>query len=526
MAKGWHQKQKERGDRLILSWFEPRKCWKKYKDGKTKYFHHPDSAAGYGEAVAEYHSWLREQRDFRTLAAEYGHHIALLDKCCEWYERFGTPVSEDKVDEEGIRDEVFDLRGRLTETLETSEELPPIPDLLPNGDLLARKQFLSRFDGKGVVGTEYESNPLDPRFGALGWEPPDVWQERIRQLDVLSSHQRKLPQTVGHQVQRFLIFKELQVTSGVITARTWGTLNERLKFFVDWIKPGTHVATIDGTTLTGFYEWVLMQPSWQHQRAKGIFNTARQWVRWAWRQDNVELETLPKNIDSREEFVFLAHIDKTGVSKKTRTELLWTPDEFHHTLALVPEDFQLFLLLMLNCGFTNTDVASLLKSEVQLDEGRIVRQRTKTRRHAHPPVVNYKLWPKTLELLRKHWSKHPTVALTNRKGNPLAVSKLVKEGTKTREVAWTTIGRRYIQMKTAKPKKKVKPQLADKQLKFLRKTGSTKIRSKREFLSLDSLYLGHSWANVADKHYNAFDGQPYEPLDEAIDWLGKEFRIL
>ena len=46
MAKGWHQKQKERGDRLILSWFEPRKCWKKYKDGKTKYFHHPDSAAG------------------------------------------------------------------------------------------------------------------------------------------------------------------------------------------------------------------------------------------------------------------------------------------------------------------------------------------------------------------------------------------------------------------------------------------------------------------------------------------------
>jgi hypothetical protein len=31
------------------------------------------------------------------------------------------------------------------------------------------------------------------------------------------------------------------------------------------------------------------------------------------------------------------------------------------------------------------------------------------------------------------------------------------------------------------------------------------------------------WASIADKHYNVFDGQPYAPLDEAIEWLGKEF---
>ena len=81
-----------------------------------------------------------------------------------------------------------------------------------------------------------------------------------------------------------------------------------------------------------------------------------------------------------------------------------------------------------------------------------------------------------------------------------------------------SIGRRYGQMKSAENSK-----LPDKQLKFLRKTGSTKIKSNREFMALDSLYLGHSWATVADKHYNAFDGQTYSPLDEAIDWLGSEF---
>jgi hypothetical protein len=213
----------------------------------------------------------------------------------------------------------------------------------------------------------------------------------------------------------------------------------------------------------------------------------------------------------------LTHLDGTGVAKKTRTELLWTPDELHRTLELVPEDFQLYLLLMLNCGFTNIDVGTLLKSEVRLDEGRIVRQRTKTRRHEHPPVVNYKLWPRTAELLRSHVSPDPVLALTNRRGGALCVSKLVVENGITRETVWSSLIRRYGQMK------KAKPELPDKQLKFLRKTGSSKLRSDRRFFSLDSLYLGHSWVTIADKHYNVFDGQPYAPLDEAIEWLGEQF---
>lgn len=518
MPKPWHQRQKDRGVKLILTWFEARKRWKKYHEGKVWYFKHPNSAEGYEAAVAEYYARLHDQKETRPLAPEYRHHIDLLQKCREWYDRFGTPGTEGTDDEDGIRDHVLDLKQRLVETLETSDKLPPIPALLPHGETESEKQFLAAFGKNGVVGPEYKSNPFDRRLGSIGWELPEVWQERLRQLDALAAHQRKQPQTVGYQVQRFLDFKERQVRGGVIKARTWGTLKERLKFFVDWIKPGTHVATIDGNTVTGFYEWVLSQRSWQHQRAKGIFNTARQWIRWAWRQDDVELETLPRNVDSRE-FVFLTHIDKTGVTKQTRTELLWTPDDFYRTFQLVPEEFQLYLLLMLNCGFTNIDVATLLKSEIRLDERRIVRQRTKTRRHSHPPVVNYLLWPETVKLLRARWSDHPTLALTNRAGNPLGVSKLVQANGQTAETMWTGIGRRYGQMK------KAKREMPDKQLKFLRKTGSTKLKSKQEYRNLDSLYLGHSWATVADKHYNAFDGQPYEPLDKALKWLGKEFEV-
>jgi len=52
------------------------------------------------------------------------------------------------------------------------------------------------------------------------------------------------------------------------------------------------------------------------------------------------------------------------------------------------------------------------------------------------------------------------------------------------------------------------------------------VKSDRRFLTLDTLYLGHSWRTIADKHYNAFDGEPYAPLDEAIEWLSGEFRIV
>lgn len=514
MAKGWHRQQKDRGVKLVLSWFAPRLCWKKYHEGTVKYFKHPNSAKGYEAAVMECHAWLQQQKHTRPNAPEYAHHIQIFRQCMEWYERFGTPEDEDD-----MRAEISETLTRLETTFETDDPLPSVGSCLPDCVTLPEKEFVFAFCSDcGIVGPDDVSNVFNKQFGSLGWTPPDVWQERIRQLRALASHERKLPQTIKHQVQRFLDFKETQVRGGVLKARTWGTLAERLPFFVDWIKPGTHVSTINGNTLTGFYEWLLRQP-WGHLRRRNVFNTSRQWIRWACQQDDVELNHLPGNIDSRE-FVFLVHLDKTGVAKKTRTELLWTPDEFQDTLEIIPEDFQLYLLLMLNCGFTNIDVGTLLKTEVRLNEERIIRQRTKTRRHDHPPVANYKLWPITTRLLRSHWSDHETLALTNLAGSPLCVSKLVEKNGTTHETVWSSLGRRFGTLK------KAKPTIPRKQMKFLRKTGSTKLKSDKRFLTLDSLYLGNSFETIADKHYNAFDGEPYTPLDEAIEWLGSEFRIV
>lgn len=268
----------------MLSWFAPRNCWKKYHDGEVKYFKQPNSAVGYETAVLEYHAWLHQRKQTRPLGAEYEHHIQVFRQCLDWYGRFGTPENEEE-----MYAEIAKLVANLEANYAAEEPLPFVADCLPDCVTSSEKELLITFCSGGIVGPNDVIQIFDKRFGSLGWSLPGVWQERIRQLGALALHQRKQPQTVEYQIQRFLAFKEMQVRGGVLKARTWGTLAERLLIFVNWIKPGTHVATINGTTLTEFYKW-LLQSSWGHERRKGVFTTARQWIRWAWRQDDVELE--------------------------------------------------------------------------------------------------------------------------------------------------------------------------------------------------------------------------------------------
>lgn len=66
-----------------------------------------------------------------------------------------------------------------------------------------------------------------------------------------------------------------------------------------------------------------------------------------------------------------------------------------------PERMQLYLLLMLNCGMYQNDIAELRSDEVHWKAGTLTRARSKTRERGGP-VVTYKLWPETFALLKKH----------------------------------------------------------------------------------------------------------------------------
>jgi integrase len=87
------------------------------------------------------------------------------------------------------------------------------------------------------------------------------------------------------------------------------------------------------------------------------------------------------------------------------------------TAGGLSERTQLYMLLMLNCGMYQNDIAELRADEVNWKAGIVRRARSKTRERG-APVVTYKLWPETFALLKKHRATGD-LALTTDEGNPL-----------------------------------------------------------------------------------------------------------
>ena len=69
-------------------------------------------------------------------------------------------------------------------------------------------------------------------------------------------------------------------------------------------------------------------------------------------------------------------------------------------LAGATDRDKLYLLLMMNCGFTQVDIANLKQDEVDFKAGTITRKRSKTQDYDKVPTVRYPLWKTTLALLK------------------------------------------------------------------------------------------------------------------------------
>jgi integrase len=161
---------------------------------------------------------------------------------------------------------------------------------------------------------------------------------------------------------------------------------------------------------------------------------------------------------------------------------------------------------MLNTGMQQKDISELSWSEVDLDLGRIVRKRSKTRRFQNSPTVNYQLWECTSKLLQEFSSEGDPV-LKNRSGESLYKQSLKANGK----------AKKSDSIKNAFFRAKQKAGI-QKPLKLLRKTSATLIAE--EFgEGLAALFLGHSPKSVAGRHYIR---PSQKRLDEAVEWLGSK----
>lgn len=168
---------------------------------------------------------------------------------------------------------------------------------------------------------------------------------------------------------------------------------------------------------------------------------------------------------------------------------------------------------MLNCSYTQKDISDLRVSEVDWNEGRIVRKRSKTADCENVPTVNYLLWPETFRLLQQERAvDSEDRVLRNNKGNPIWSEEITKEGKyKKNDNIKNAFDRLRKELGIAKP------------LKSLKKTSASLLRDNEKFSALASLFLGHAPQSMSDRHYTQV---PQKLLDQAVTWLGQEYGLV
>jgi integrase len=160
---------------------------------------------------------------------------------------------------------------------------------------------------------------------------------------------------------------------------------------------------------------------------------------------------------------------------------------------------------MLNCGFYQSDLSGLSDEKVDWKEGRITHKREKTKKYENVPTIDYKLWPETFRLLKKHRSGEKFVLLSST-GKQL-VTKVKDENGKTQKNDHIhQIWKRWCNAKGLK----FPP------LKCLRKTGGNALKNRCGY-GVGEHYLGHAPRTIGEKHY--FQPPTQLEFDAAVAWL-------
>jgi integrase len=305
--------------------------------------------------------------------------------------------------------------------------------------------------------------------------------------------------TVAAQVDSWKTLLRGACQSGQMSEGRFDAYCRNIRAFVDWIGPQTAIDAIDEAKLEGFFNHLSAKVGAQEYSATyahTLLMTAKQFVS---RLAEMKLIPLPGNIRSRR-FRF-NHSAPAKIETFTIAEarsLLDACDGFS-------ERTRLYLLLMLNCGMYQNDIAELRSDEVNWKKGTLSRARSKTRERGGP-VVTYKLWPETFALLKKHRADG-ALALTTDEGNPL-VRYWLEDG----------VMRRYDAIQSAWSR------LAGKMggkirlgMKHLRKTSASILGQHPHFKFYANHFLADSPRSMADKHYvTPSDAEFFE----ALEWLG------
>lgn len=283
-----------------------------------------------------------------------------------------------------------------------------------------------------------------------------------------------------------------------ITAGRYSNLERQLEVFTSFADGTKSIDTINEALITSYtsHWYGKVKNGGSTGYAAAHLKALKQFVRWCDAQ--AVLTRLPRNLSSAKITVLTQAVKCFSVQQIAG--LLAAP---------MTERTRLFVLLQLNTGMTQRDIAELKQEEVDWIGGTITRKRSKTDKYVNVPVVTYPLWASTFSLLLSHRSADKVLALTNRSGTVLVTEELVagkRKSTDDIAKAWQQISSGC----------KVLP------MKYLRKTSATLLAGNRDFATVADLFLGHAPRSIAEKHYKA---APMELLAEAVNWLAGVYGV-
>jgi integrase len=343
-----------------------------------------------------------------------------------------------------------------------------------------------------AIPADIPQHPVQEPLGRDGYS--SVSSAPVHQADPVQRH-----------LDRFLALEKVRCR----TAATYGNLADCLRKFALGIslpaKGGMparlvfsgemDVAKINEATVADFYLWLRGNSGYVGQRK--LWGYFRRFIRHL---GSNRIIPMPLNLDDR---VF--RFDSEAKPIKT-----YPLETVRTMVAGLPPRLKLYALLALNCGMLPTDMSELRHEEWK--NGRITRKRTKTRRQANVPTVNYKLWPETQALLEKYANhKHREYVLTSLTGSCLCTREVNE---KDREVKKNLITAQW-----RRGRGEGRNTFLPMPLKALRSVAATVLESHDSHSRYVQMYLGHSPRSIAERHYAA---PSQARFDEAVAWLREQ----
>jgi integrase len=322
------------------------------------------------------------------------------------------------------------------------------------------------------------------------------WKERLARTK-RSVVQKSSNKTLKAKVDEFVLKKQ---QSGV-TPTFSDHVRRRLTYFQRKVGPELDASEISGKHLDHLHQELLKDTQsgvFSRTYAADVFKSCKMFIRWL--HETEVLDSLPRNLTSR----------SLQVTVDRPTVQTYTVEGIRTVYNAASPRVRLYVLLALNCGMTQVDIAVLKPLDVDWHNGTLTRKRAKTANSERVPTVTYKLWNSTLDLLRAECSTDSEHLLTTSLGEPLRVEtlrdgKLVKRDTIRGQFTQTL---RSLDMK------------AD--FKSLKKTSASLLRDHPQFNGIEAVFLDHAPKSMSDKHYTKV---PTSLLEAALGWLEVQFAL-